>query len=358
MPPVSRARIDLGAISRNHALARRLAPNSRTLAVIKANAYGHGALAVARTLAGEADAFGVARLEEAAELRGAGIDIPILLLEGPARASEFAKAGRLGLWSAIHCQEQLQWFLDAGPMRPRRVWLKFDSGMHRLGFDVEGFRSAFARLRAERGVEEVVLMTHFARADEWTDNSTSGQIARFEAACEGLDAPRSLANSAGILAWPDSHGDWVRPGILLYGATPLLGPDAPTHDLSPVMHFESRVIAIRDLAAGESIGYGARYTAQRAMRMGVVAAGYGDGYPRAARDGTPVRVSGYTVPLAGRVSMDMLTVDLSEHPDVKVGDIVELWGEHVSANSVATDSGTIAYELFTRMTGRAERTYR
>ena len=364
IPRPTRCRIHLGNIRHNFRYARALAPGAKAMAVLKANAYGHGAVHVARTLAPEADAFAVARLHEAVELREAGLQTPILLLEGPVSRDEMAEALARSFWMVIAGPEQLAWFLAADHAAPTRVWLKFDSGMHRLGWDAPGLRNVYETLRAHPSVDGLVLMTHFARADEWQDPATQAQIDRFRAATQGLDAPHSLANSAGILAWPQAHGDWIRPGILLYGANPLT-PDehgrVPTHDLHPGMTLESRLIARRTLPADEPIGYGGRFVAKQETLMGVVALGYADGYPRAAEDGAPlvvrVGVDGCPARIIGRVSMDMITVDLSQAPNAQVGSRVELWGEQVDANQVARHCGTIAYELFTRITARCERIY-
>ncbi len=350
--------IDIQAFVANYRFAQSLAPGARALAVVKANAYGHGAVVLARALADEADGFGVACSEEAMELRESGIRNPIVLLEGAFDPAEINQAAAQGFTLVIHTHTQLDWLLAARPVQPLGVWLKIDTGMHRLGFTPDQLATAHARLAASPNVRDIVVMTHFARADEPDDAATDRQLTRFAATAGGIGGPFSLANSAAILNWPATHGDWVRPGIMLYGSSPFSEPHSAAAALAPVMRLESRLIAIHDLAAGESVGYGGRYTCERPTRVGVVAIGYADGYPRHAPDGTPVAVNRRVVPLIGRVSMDMLTVDLSTQAEAKIGDPVQLWGDIVSANEVARRSGTIAYELFTRVTRRVHLVYR
>ncbi|MBC9073240.1 alanine racemase [Thauera sp. CAU 1555] len=337
----ARALVDLDALRHNYRLARSR-HGGQALAVVKANAYGHGAVRCAHALAGDADGFAVACLEEAQELRAAGITAPILLLEGVFEAGELDAVERDSLWMVVHHPEQLRMIEQARPARPYTVWLKVNSGMNRAGFAPEAAAAAWQRLNDCGKVDEITLMTHFARADEPQVISTATQIARFDAATAGLPGARSLANSAGVLGWPGAHRDWARPGILLYGADPMPAAD---NGLQPVMTLESRVMAVRELDVGEPLGYGARFHAERPTRVGLVAMGYADGYPRSAPDGTPVSVDGQPTRLIGRVSMDMLTVDLTELPAAGLGSRVELWGREVSVNEVAKRAGTIAYEL-------------
>jgi alanine racemase len=351
----ARARIDLDALRHNLRYAKALAEPSRIVAVVKANAYGHGAVPVARALAGKVDALGVACMEEAMELRDSGIRAPILLLEGVFSPDEIPAADRHRLALVVHSLEQLGWVLEARPQRPLDCWLKVDTGMHRVGLDPSDLAGAYAALRQAPQVGSLVLMTHFAQADELAHPATARQMSRFAQASAGLAAPRSLANSAALIAWPDAHADWVRPGIMLYGASPLGDAHPCASRLRPVMHLESALIAVRDLPAGEHVGYGGRFVCQEPMRVGVVAMGYADGYPRHAPDGTPVAVLGQLTRLIGRVSMDMLMVDLTALGDARVGDAVELWGGRVSANAVARASGTIAYQLFTGVSARVSR---
>ncbi|MGB1254219.1 MAG: alanine racemase [Thiolinea sp.] len=352
----AKARIDLAAIQHNYQLAKRIS-GSKAAAIIKANAYGHGAVRVAQALQNEADAFGVACIEEALELRESGITPQILLLEGVFTPDELVLADRLNMAVALHTPEQLQWLLAARLQNKLNVFLKLDTGMHRLGFSPELAREIYAQLKDCAHVGSVTLMTHFSRADEVNENFTAVQIDRFVAAVKGIEAQSSLANSAGLLAWPAAHGDWVRPGIMLYGADPLDQANQYSAQLRPAMSLESELIAVRELSAGESIGYGARFRCEGQTRVGVVAMGYADGYPRHAKDGTPVLVKGQSSRIIGRVSMDMLTVDLSDIPDAVVGDPVELWGKRVAANDVAAMSDTIAYTLFTGVTRRVPLVY-
>jgi len=251
----------------------------------------------------------------------------------------------------------LDWLLAARPAQGLEVWLKIDTGMHRLGFAPAELQDVYARLRASPNVAEIVLMSHFARADETGQTATQHQLLLFQEVTRGLEGDISLANSAAIMAWPQTHGDWVRPGIMLYGSSPLDRDHPADISLRPVMRLESELIAVHELHAGAAVGYGARYTCDGPTRVGVVATGYADGYPRHAPDGTPVAVNGRLTRLIGRVSMDMLTVELNDQPDAKVGDRVQLWGDLVSANEVARRCDTIAYELFTGINRRVHFEY-
>jgi alanine racemase len=353
----ARARVDLAAIQHNYRYSKHLAHGSRAVAVVKADAYGHGAVAVAKALAAEADAFGVACIEEALELRGSGIDNPILLMEGVFEPTELAVVERERLTTVIHSAQQLTWMLEADSVRPLDCWLKIDTGMHRVGLAPTELQGAYARLRACPHVGNIVLMSHLARADELDSPATQSQLTCFDAHAAGIDAPRSLANSAAIMAWPSAHRDWVRPGIMLYGATPLPPAHPASAGLRPTLYLESALISIRELAVGEPIGYGGRFVCDRPTRVGVVAMGYADGYPRHARDGTPIAVNGTPTRLIGRVSMDMLTLDLTDIPQARIGDRVELWGSIISANAVAAASDTIAYQLFTGISKRVPIVY-
>lgn len=353
----TRARINLAAIRHNYRYAKSVSPSSKAVAIIKANAYGHGAVRVAQALEPEVDAFGVACIEEAIELREAGIKAPIMLLEGVFTPDELEMVDQLGFMIAVHTQEQLDWVCAAKPSKPFTVWLKVDSGMHRLGFAPEQAVAVYKQLLACEAVGDITLMTHFARADETSSDATALQMQRFKQCTKGIEAPVAVANSAGLLAWDMARKDWLRPGIMLYGASPILDDKSLEQALKPAMSLESALIAVRDLEAGEPIGYGARFVCDKPIRVGVVAIGYADGYPRHAKDGTPVMVKGVRTRIIGRVSMDMLTVDLTDIPDVKVGDPVELWGEHVLANEVAECSDTIAYTLFTGVTRRVPLVY-
>jgi len=346
----ARALIDLAALRHNYRLARELG-GARALAVVKADAYGHGALRCAQALAAEADGFAVACLEEALELREAGIRAPILLLEGFFEAAELAEIQRYDLWCVVHSSWQLEAIERTALTHPLTCWLKLDSGMHRVGFAPNDYRAAHARLLASGKVARVVAMSHFARADELDSPRVAEQLAQFAVAADGLAAEFSLRNSPALLGWPElfrrgQEGEWLRPGIMLYGATPFERYQAQAARLRPVMSLESKIISVRELPAGEPVGYGARFVSPRPTRVGVVAMGYADGYPRHAPDGTPVAVDGRLTRLIGRVSMDMLTLDLTDLPQSGLGSRVELWGSQVPAGEVAAAAGTIAYQLF------------
>ena len=380
----SKALIDLAALRSNYLTARSL-HGGRALAVVKANAYGHGAVPCAQALADIADGFAVAFAAEAFELREAGITKPILVLEGCFDPEELLAAHKANLWVVIHQESQLR-ALETAPIDAHsiRVWLKVDSGMHRAGFALEDVQTAYARLEACPSVASITLMTHFARADEPDSDATAKQITAFHEATAGLPGDRSLSNSGGILAWPTARGTWARPGILLYGADPLplkaerksngndpvsvvdaLAPQssgsaplspapstqqaahtpAQPYRLTPVMSVISEIFAIRTLETGEALGYGGTFIATTPVRVGLVAIGYADGYPRLAPTGTPIAVGGVLTRTIGRVSMDMLTVDLTDLPQASIGSPVECWGKQIDVNQVAQQAGTISYEL-------------
>ncbi|GIZ13746.1 alanine racemase [Pseudomonas sp. NCCP-436] len=341
----ARAVIDLQALRHNYRLARELS-GARALAVVKADAYGHGAVRCAHALEEEADGFAVACIEEALALREAGIRAPILLLEGFFEADELALIEQHDFWCVVHAQWQLQAIEQARLGKPLTVWLKLDSGMHRVGLHPAEYAEAYRRLQACANVGKVVLMSHFARADEPDCERTLEQLSAFEQASVGLDGEVSLRNSPAVLGWPQVPSDWVRPGIMLYGATPFEVDQAQAARLQPVMTLESKIISVRELPAGEPVGYGARFVAERPTRVGVVAMGYADGYPRHAPSGTPVAVDGQMTRLIGRVSMDMLTVDLTDLPNAGLGSRVELWGKQVLASDVAMAAGSIPYQIF------------
>ncbi len=357
MGRAAKASINLDAIRHNYQLAKQLAPGTRAVAIVKADAYGHGAIAVARALAPIADAFGVACLEEAISLREAGIDHRLLLLEGFFCADELETIDRLRLDTVIHSLHQLDQLEQARFEQPIRVWLKLDTGMHRVGLNPTDFTAAYQRLLDNAQVDDVVLMSHFSRADESDDAPTRDQITLFRQTTEGLTAPVSLANSPAILSCPASHGDWIRPGMMLYGASPLETPNANSQQLQPAMTLSSELIAIRDLQAGDPVGYGTRFRCTHPTRVGVVAMGYGDGFSRHATNGTPVLVNGQRCPLIGRVSMDMLTVDITNLPEAKIGDPVVFWGEQLPVEEVARGCDSIPYALVTTLTRRIPREY-
>ncbi|WP_428604823.1 alanine racemase [Sedimenticola sp.] len=348
------ARIDLSALRHNLQRARELAPGSRVYAVIKANAYGHGMLRVAPHLAG-ADALAVARVEEAVKLRQAGIDRPILVLEGFFDAAELAAASHYRLEVAVQQPEQIALLHDNPLSHPLTCWLKIDSGMHRLGFQPDAVEAAWQALQDDPSVDKKVrLMTHLSSADDLSDPATPTQLALFSRFADRFGTECSVANSAGIIGWPEARSDWIRPGIMLYGASPMLGQTGEQIGLRSAMTLQSRLIAVNRFAKGSPIGYSGSWVCPEAMSVGVVAAGYGDGYPRHAPSGTPVLLNGQRVPLVGRVSMDMLNIDLRSQPDAKVGDPVTLWGEGLPAEEIAQHAGTIAYELFCGVTQRVQ----
>ena len=339
------ARIDLDALRHNYRLIRQ-AHGGRLMAVLKADAYGHGAVACARALEADADGFVVAFLQEALELRAAGITRPILLIEGVFDVSELDQVVRHGLWLGVHHEEQVRMIEQLAGDGCIHVWLKVNSGMNRAGFSGNAVRQAWQRLQMSGNVADIVLMSHFARADEPDIAMTREQIAVFEAVTHGLPGKRSLSNSAGILAWPQAVRDWARAGIVLYGIDPMLGGTYTlSQALRPVMTLGSAVMAVRDIEPGASLGYGGRFVATQPMRIGLVAMGYADGYPRATPDGIPVMVAGERTRLVGRVSMDMLTIDLTQVPAAGLGSEVELWGKHISVNRIAAAANTIGYEL-------------
>ncbi|MBM3104883.1 alanine racemase [Pseudomonas sp. V1] len=341
----ARALIDLQALRHNYQLARELS-GAKALAVIKADAYGHGAVRCALALEQQADGFAVACIEEALELRAAGIKAPVLLLEGFFEASELELIVQHDLWCVVHSLWQLEAIEKVRLSAPITVWLKLDSGMHRVGLHPKDYQAAYQRLLASGKVTRVVLMSHFARADELDSAASNDQVAVFQAARQGLSAEVSLRNSPAVLGWPAIPSDWVRPGIMLYGATPFEVPQAEAARLQPVMTLQSRVISVRELPAGEPVGYGAKFISPRPTRVGVVAMGYADGYPRQAPTGTPVLVAGKRSQLIGRVSMDMLCIDLTDVPEAGVGSPVELWGKNVLASDLAQQAGMIPYQIF------------
>jgi alanine racemase len=336
------AHIDAGALAANLARARALAPGASVLAVVKADAYGHGLARVLPALAA-ADGLALVELDAAVRVRQRGERRPVLLLEGFFEAAELDALAAHSLATVVHCAEQVDMLEKARVSRPLDVYLKINTGMNRLGIAPADARALAQRLSHARSVASLHLMTHFARADE--PDAIAEPLARFTAACEGMPYPRSLANSAGVVRYTDVGGDVVRPGVMLYGATPFATRSAQSLGLSPVMTLRSKLIGVQTLAAGESVGYAATFTAARPTRVGVVACGYADGYPRHAPNGTPVLVDGHRVPMAGRVSMDMLTVDLSSVPEARIGSDVVLWGEGLPVDEVANAAGTVGYEL-------------
>jgi alanine racemase len=345
------ARIDPAALTHNLQQVRRLAPKSRVMAVVKADAYGHRLDLCLPALA-SADMLAVATVEEARAIRRLGNGLPVLLLEGVIHAGDLSVAADLGLELTIHHLDQLTALEQFGRAPARRLWLKLDSGMHRLGIAAADAADAHARLMAIAGVSEVNLISHFASADDPHSDLTSEQVKRFDAMVEGLPGEHCLANSAAILEHPATHREWVRAGIMLYGISPFANTTGEALGLKPVMTLSSELMAINRVPAGEFIGYGARFRAGYDMRIGVASIGYGDGYPRSMADAAPVRVNDSICTLAGRVSMDMITIDLAACPEARVGDPVVLWGQGLPVETVAEQAGTIPYELVCRVTRR------
>jgi alanine racemase len=354
------ALIDCAALRHNLGVVRTIAPQSKILAVVKANAYGHGIVPVAQALL-SADAFGVARLKEALALRDAGIGQAIVLLEGVYSHADLNLAAQLKLELVIHSFAQLQ-ALETWPGNARlAVWCKVDTGMNRLGFRPDEFALAWSRLRANTRVQNLRVMTHLADADARDHSRTPVQIARFQQLIADLRVERSIGNSAGLLAWPDARVEWVRPGLMLYGMSPFADQLASQLNLRAVMTLVTPLLAIRHLKAGEEVGYGGTWRATRDACVGIAAVGYGDGYPRHAKTGTPVLVAGKIAPLIGRVSMDMIAIDLTRVKGAGVaiepGELVTLWGEALPAERVAQFAETIPYELVCAISQRVAMRY-
>jgi alanine racemase len=347
MPRPIEALIHTAALAHNLTRARAAAPDAKVWAVVKANAYGHGIERAYEGLRG-ADGFALLDLNEAEHVRALGWRGPVLLLEGAFELRDLELCSRLDLWHVVHCSEQIDWLATHKTHAPHRVFLKMNSGMNRLGFKPEAYRSAWTRLNALPQVGEITLMTHFSDADG--ARGIARQVVAFEAATRDLPGERSLANSAATLRH-GVHADWVRAGIMSYGSA----PDYPEHDIAhwdlrPTMTLRSKLIATQRLAAGDSVGYGSAFTASGPMTIGVAAVGYADGYPRHCASGTPVLVNGVRTSTVGRVSMDMIAVDLAPVPDAGIGSEVTLWGEgpngtRLPIDEVARAAGTIGYEL-------------
>jgi alanine racemase len=352
----TRAIINLEALRHNCGVAQDLSGKGRIMPIVKANAYGHGATTVARALEPLAPALGVACIEEAMELRESGIESPILLLEGFFSDDELSLAAALNFWIMVQSDYHLEALEQASLSQPLNCWLKIDTGMHRLGFDPRDSQLLYRRLKdCPQVADTIVLATHFASADDLDKEYTREQIRLFAESTADITAPRSLANSPGLLAWPEARADWNRPGVMLYGQSPFSKAQPEAAKLKAVMTFRSEVMAVREIASGESVGYANAWTAQRPSSIATVPVGYGDGYPRHAESGTPVMVNGQRAQLAGRVSMDMITVDITDMPEVNIGDEVILWGEQLSANEVAKHAETIGYEIMTRLHNRVPR---
>jgi len=358
------AEIDLSALDHNLNTIKKMAPDSQVLAVLKANAYGHGLERIAKALP-QADALGVARIDEALALRASGIIKPIVLLEGFFSKEDLAVIAVNNFQTIVHNQEQLNLICQAELDRPLKVWLKIDTGMHRLGINPDDFECFYQQLKQSKNVQNtLVLMSHLASADDVSNPSNEQQISLFNEISVGLPEQKSLSNSAGVCAWPTAHFQWIRPGLMLYGVSPMQHSftqqalpqqtDNTNLAIQPVMTLKARLIAIRSLAKGEYVGYGGNWQSQQDSVIGVLAIGYGDGYPRHAENGTPVLLNGRRVTLVGRVSMDMITVDLGKDSSDKIGDIATLWGKDLPVEEVAQHATTIPYELLCNITRRVQ----
>ncbi len=346
--------INLSALRSNLGQIRRLAPEQRIMAIIKADAYGHGLIRIGGALS-DVDALGVACLEEARLLRDAGITQRIIVLEGPFSSAEIAELQSLGIELMLHHASQLPMLEQASPSPALAIWLKIDSGMHRLGFSPEDLDDVYAQICSHPAVQTPpVLVTHLASANEGENDFVQTQLACFQQVTRNMEGERCIANSAALLGWPETHADWIRPGLAMYGISPFVDSVGQELNLQPVMTLSSELIAVRDLVAGDTVGYGRTWCCPERMRVGVVAIGYGDGYPRHAEPGTPILVNGQQVSLIGRPSMDMLTVDLRNTPDAQVGDPVVLWGPDLPVEEIARCASTIPYELLCNV-GRRSR---
>jgi alanine racemase len=349
--------IHLKALSDNYDLLRKKCGKKPVMAVIKGDAYGHDAVKTALALP-QADMFAVSRIEEAIELRDHGITKPILLLEGCFCANDLQRAAQLGFHTTIHCEEQRIDLQNTPLDKPISVWLKIDTGMHRLGIQSCEISDYVKRIEATAKLRGPVgFMSHFSCADDLSSNTTPIQIKRFLEQTAQYPGPKTLANSAGILYWPDAHLDYMRAGIALYGISPNQNETGQEHGLRSAMTLTSKLIAIRKHHANQPVGYSETWVSPRDTYIGVVAMGYGDGYPRLAPSGTPVYINGRRVPIAGRVSMDMITVDLGPEMQDKVGDSVEFWGDNLPIEHVANAIGTISYELIIKLTKRVHKRF-
>ena len=345
------ATIDSAALKHNLGVVRRHAPRSKVLAVVKANAYGHGLARVAAALA-DADGFALIEVENAVRLREAGFRQPVLLLEGVFQMPEMAAVAAGGFSTVVHDMSQVAAFDGLANGARVDVFLKVNTGMNRLGLSPQDFPGVVSRLRRNPRVGSITLMTHFASADE--PRGVEWQMQALRRLPGWADLPKSLANSAAILRYPETHADWVRPGIMLYGSSPFSGRTGAEDGLRPVMTLESRIIAVQELKVGDTVGYGGVFRAERAMRIGVVACGYADGYPRHAPSGTPLAVDGRMTGTVGRVSMDMLCADISEIPGAGIGSRVMLWGAEVPVEQVAEAAGTVSYQLLCALAPRVQ----
>jgi len=347
--------INPAALLHNVAQVKHHAPHAKVMAMVKADAYGHGALLVSQILQHKVDALGVAFLAEGLALRQAGITCPIAVLQGVFNATELELAFEHDFYLVVHQQAQIELLAQYTGTKQTLIWLKVDSGMHRLGFMPNDVLLAYQALNQLHCVQEIILTSHFACADDLVSPKTLQQLAVLDTLATQLPPlGRSFANSAAILAWPQSHHQWVRAGIMLYGSSPFANKNAAELNLQPVMTLQTQIIALRTITMGESVGYGSTWQATRPTRLGVIAVGYGDGYPRHILANTPVLVNGQTTVIVGRVSMDMITIDLTDI-EAQLGDSVTLWGDGLPADSVAPYANSISYELFCQITPRVRR---
>ncbi|MCK9607644.1 MAG: alanine racemase [Methylomonas sp.] len=355
MTPAAYVHLDLEAVRHNLAQAKRYAPNNKIMAVIKANGYGHGITRVAKALE-QADGLAVARVDEGVRLRKAGFTQPITVLQGFVCIDELQLMLQHQLDAVIHTPQQISLLQQqTAPETALSIWLKMDTGMNRLGFKGADFNAAYQQLLNCALVKQPInLITHFANADDLLDDKTRKQIDLFNDAVQGYPGQRSIANSAGIIGWPNVVSDWVRPGLMLYGCSPFAGKTGADFGLRPAMSLHSRLIAVKNVAAGETVGYSGTWQCQTDTRLGVISIGYGDGYHRHTKAGAPVLVNGQRVPLIGRVSMDMITVDLNSQPGAQPGDPVTLWGDGLPVEEIARHADTIPYTLLCGITQRVQ----
>jgi alanine racemase len=354
LPRPTYATLDFSALAHNHTRVRARVDGAKIWSVVKANAYGHGLLRAAEALGSLTDGFALVEFDGAAALRAAGVKHPILMLEGCYDSNDLQRCSELGLTTVVHSMGQVHALIASKLPHPIDVAIKLNTGMNRLGLEESELSSALHLLKGHASVSGLTLMTHFADADG--DSGIATQLTRFRNATKGLELPVTMANSAAILRYPESHGDWVRPGIMLYGSSPFPGATAESFGLKPVMSLHSELIATRNLESGDTVGYGGIFAAHKSMRIGIVACGYADGYPRHAPTGTPIVVGGVRTRTLGRVSMDKICVDLEPVPRAETGTPVLLWGSdgtnQLSADEVATAAGTISYELFCALARR------
>jgi len=353
--------IDLSALEHNFHVVRSYAPKQKIVCCVKANAYGHGIDQVSHCLSKHTDALAVSSIDEAISLRKASVSAPILLLEGVFDVNELARVAQYKLWIVVHNQRQIDWLLSSSLCQAdedgweTNIWLKIDTGMHRLGVEPNSVPSLVRQLLSKFKAKNLRLMTHFACADEMGNPFTSLQISRFFDIENQSNLECSLANSAAIIEYPESHEDWVRPGFLLYGLSPFGKEHPSSKNLKPVMRFTTEIIDIKTVSSGEGVGYNHYWRAEKESRIAILAAGYGDGYPRNTKNGAPVFVKNQIAKTVGHVAMDMMMIDVSDLENIQIGDDVELWGTHVSVHDLAEHSGYSPYEFLTRMPSRAKR---